>query len=56
MNIYNILEAMRRLITWPIRLLIAIPWTFVGLMATHWDRYTERDYFKKSILNLIKPI
>jgi len=56
MKMYYVLEGLRRLVTWPFRLLVSPIWILVGLLATHWDIDNEREYFKKSILNLIKPI
>lgn len=56
MNIYNVLEVLRRLVTWPFRLLILPIWIVLGFLLTDWSKYTDREYFKTSFLNLIKPI
>ena len=56
MNIYNILEILRRLITWPVRLLVLPIFIVVALLLTNWNKESDREFTKEFIINLIKPI
>jgi len=56
MTIYKLMESIKRLISYPFRLLISPLMVLIGVFSTNWTSEEDREFFIKVMKDTFKPI